>query len=290
MAILPPNEKGFKIAGQVIVNADDFGLTESVNDGVIACHQAGIVRSTSVLANGDGLRDALEKSSDHPGLGLGIHLTLVFGKPVAPPEKVRSLIFKKGSLAAGYPKFAQRYFLGGIKSSEVEYEWEAQREKLAGIKIDHLDSHQHLHLLPGLFKLVVKLAQKWGIPYVRVPSENLKINLPAATHSGKVLNLYTLGKKRLLANSGLKTTDSFFGSSFSGAMTADVWPKLWPRIPAGITEIMCHPGLENEQARALYGWANKWEDEYRALTDPQTLIQGRDSGVAFTNFTEISQR
>jgi len=289
VVLLPRSEKGFKIEKRVIVNADDFGLTESVNNGVIACHQAGVVKSASVLANGDGLRDALEKSSDHPGLGIGLHLTLVFGKPVAAPGKVSSLIFKKGSLAAGYPKIAQRYFLGGIKSSEVEYEWEAQYEKLAGIKIDHLDSHQHLHLLPGLFKLVVKLAQKWGIPYVRVPAENLKIGLAGATTlSGRVLNLYALGKKRLLADNQLKTTGNFFGSSFSGAMTADVWPKLWPLIPAGITEIMCHPGIENEKARALYGWANKWEDEYRALTDPQTLILARESGVVFTNFTKIS--
>ena len=289
MAVLPPSEKGYEIDKRVIVNADDFGLTESVNDAVIACHQAGIVKSTSVLANGDGLCDALEKFGDHPGLGLGLHLTLVYGEPAASPENVSSLIFKNGKLAAGYPKFARRYFPGRIKISEVEYEWESQYEKLAGYKIDHLDSHQHLHLLPGLFKLVVKLALKWGIHYVRVPFENFKIGLPGTTAlSGKVLNFYTIGKKNLLAENNLKTTGNFYGSSFSGAMTENVWSKLWAQIPAGLTEIMCHPGIENEQARQLYGWANKWEDEYRALTDPKTLVQARESGVVFTSFTEIS--
>lgn len=220
---------------------------------------------------------------------MGLHLALVFGKPAAAPEKVSSLIFKHGNFAAGYPQFARRYFPGGIKISEVEYEWESQREKLAGHKIDHLDSHQHLHLLPGLFRLTVKLALKWGVSYVRVPFENLKIGLPGTTAlSGQVLNLYTLGKKHILEKNSLKTTGNFFGSSFSGAMTEKVWPQLWPQIPEGLTEIMCHPGIENEQARQLYGWANRWEDEYRALADPQILVQACESGVVFTSFSEIA--
>lgn len=283
MDLLPKNVK------KVIVNADDFGQVTSVNEAIIACHKAGIVKSASILANGEGLREALEEAKINPNLGLGIHLALVFGKPVAKPEKIPSLMFANGGFAHKYPMFTLRYFTGGINLKEVEYEWECQRSLLDNIEIDHIDSHQHLHLLPALFKLTLKLALKWKIPYIRVPQENISSSVKSTKAlPAKVLNFYSLGKKKALDSTGLKTTEHFFGTSFSGGMLKPVWENIWDKIPSGVTEIMCHPGIENIYARHNYGWANSWHAEYEALTSPEILRKALQKDIVFTNFSELA--
>jgi len=271
----------------VIVNADDLGEAESIDRGIFACHQAGIVKSASLLANGESLLFALEQAAKLPGLGLGIHLALVKGHPAAPQEKIPSLLFDNGKFAWGYRPFAQRYFTGGINLREVEYEWECQREKLGNTKIDHLDSHQHLHLLPALFKLTLKMAKKWGANYIRMPYENIKpvIKLPKLLTS-RVLNLFCLKAQRDLRKSGIRCSDYFFGTSFSGLMKKPVWLALWDSIPEGVTEIMCHPGLEDAEIRRKYGWANSWAEEVEALTDAEVIDRARQAGIVFTNYRE----
>ncbi|NQS98133.1 MAG: ChbG/HpnK family deacetylase [candidate division Zixibacteria bacterium] len=284
MEILPADEK------RLIVNADDFGQAASINRGIVEAHQKGIVTSASLLANGDRLDDALEKTHCLPNLGLGIHLSLVFGKPVSPPDKIPSLLSKGGDFARGYSQFAVRYMMGRVKLSEVQYEWEAQREKLDRVEIYHIDSHQHLHLLPGLFRLVVKLAKKWGIRYIRVPLESIHLNLKGNAHLPmKVLNSYAKGKKSILKRNNLKFTDFFFGSSFSGGMIKSAWEELIPKLPKGLTEVMCHPGREDAETRRSYGWKNSWERELEALTDPELKWMIEKEGIILTNFRKAAE-
>ena len=279
MEILPANKK------RIIVNADDFGLSPNINRGIIEAVQAGVVKSASMLANGEAVDDALERAGKRPELGIGLHLSVVFGKPISPSEKIPSLIFAKGEFARGYGQFLRRYLTGGVKLAEVEYEWEQQREKLDSLEIDHLDSHQHLHLLPGLFKLAVRLAEKWGIPYVRIPWENIRIGIKGnAELPKKVLNMFSCGKRTRLRENNLHTTDNFFGSSFSGALTNPVWRRLMPSIPAGLTEIMCHPGREDADFRSRHGWTSRWEEELEALLDPDLKETADRLGIVFTNF------
>ena len=273
---------------QVIINADDYGLSQPINEGIIEAFKAGMLKSASILTNSEGLADALDRYSDHSGLGIGLHLTLVFGEPVSPPEKVPSLIFENGRLARGYKNFVPKYLLGKIKLSEIEYEWERQREAVAQIEVDHIDSHQHLHLLPDLFNLTVKLARKWGVKYVRVPYENLEIGtrghdiLPC-----NVLNVFSWGKKRRLEDESLKTTDNFFGSSFTGALNGEIVKRLIPAIPDGITEVMCHPGREDAKIREKYGWTSSWEEELNGLINPEIRKLAKENGIIFTNYRAV---
>lgn len=283
MSVLSQNQK------IVIVNADDFGQAVSIDDAIIASHQAGMVKSASVLANGDSLHSGLEKAAQHPGLGLGIHLALVYGKPLAPSAKITTLLFENDEFARGYPKFASKYLLGGVKLSEIEYEWECQRERLRDINIDHIDSHQHLHMLPALFDLTIELARKWRVKYIRLPAENLKIARKGSTIlSGTVINLFCLGKRRRLRRNALRTSDFFFGSSFSGGMIETAWKQLWHEIPEGLTEVMCHPGYENPATRKKLGWSNRWQDELDALTNPDIVKRAADCGIKFTNYSETA--
>ena len=225
-----------------------------------------------------------------PNLELGVHLSLVYGKPVSPPAKVPSLLFKDGEFARGYGQFAMRYMMGRVNLSEVEYEWEAQREKLGGVEIYHIDSHQHLHLILGLFRLAVKLAKKWGIRYVRVPLENINLNQRGNAYLPmKMLNFFSKGKKRILAENGINSTDFFFGSSFSGGMIKSAWEELIPALPVGLTEVMCHPGREDAETRRNYGWKNSWERELEALIDPELKRMIEKEGIILTNFRELAK-
>jgi len=282
VAVLPQNIK------RVIINADDFGEAASIDRGIIACHQAGMVKSASLLANGDNLSAALQEAAELPGLGLGIHLTLVKGKPLSAAAKIPSLIFYQGNFAQGYLQFALRYFLGGIDIRQVEYEWERQREKLGGTNLDHLDSHQHLHLLPALFNLVLKLADKWGIKFVRIPRENILLPIKQAEiMTSRTLNLFCRKAEKKLQNTKIGSSDNFFGSSFSGKMVKPVWSALWENIPPGLTEIMCHPGYEEAETRRRYGWSNDWQGELAALTDPEVTAAAVKCNIVFTNYSEI---
>ena len=285
------NIKNKKNKKQVIINADDFGLSGPVNEGIIQAHKAGMLKSVSLLTNSKGLKDALEKYSDNPDLGLGLHLTLVFGKPVSPPEKVSSLLFKNDEFAIGFDNFVPKYLLGQIKLDEIEYEWERQRDAVSDIKIDHIDSHQHLHLLPGLFDLTIKLAKKWKVKYVRVPYENFEICIRGHDNLGcSVLNIFSWGKKRRLSAAKLKTTDNFFGSSFTGALTEDVMQILFLEIPEGVTEIMCHPGKKDAKLRKRYGWTSKWEEELKGLTNSEIQNLAEENGIIFTNYRALVKK
>ena len=270
---------------KVIVNADDFGASTFINQGIWEAQRAGVLKSASLLANGEALQDALDKREK---MSLGIHLALVFGKPLAPPEKVDTLIFKAGAFAQGYQEFLPRYLTGGVKLPQIEYEFQAQRQALSSVEIDHLDCHQHLHLLPGIFEIVCRLAEKWKCRFIRIPYENFEIGVRGNDLlPSNMLNLLAWGKKSSLTRKALNTTDHFFGSSFTGALTMEVWRKLLPLIPPGITEIMCHPGYDDARFRQVYRWKSRWEEELQALTNPELLQLAEEHEVKFTNFREL---
>lgn len=271
---------------KIVVNADDFGISRLINNGVIEAFNGGILKNASILANGDAVPDAITRGK---GMSLGIHLSVVFGKPVSNPKKIKSLIFSDDCFARGYNQFVIRYLTGGIKLDELEYEFEAQRQVLKDIEIDHIDSHQHLHLLPGIFDLTARLAERWGVKYVRVPYENFEIETRGHDLiSSNVLNLFSWGKKRKLSLAGLKTTDNFFGASFTGKLTEDVWSKLISKLPSGTTEIMCHPGKEDANIRNTYGWTSKWQEERDALVNQDLLKRMKAENLEITSYKELT--
>jgi predicted glycoside hydrolase/deacetylase ChbG (UPF0249 family) len=169
----------------LIVNADDFGWTEGVNRGIVETFRNGIVTSTSLLANGAAFADALEKASSAPGLGVGVHLNLSDGAPVADRESVTSLLNDEGEFAGGPESLLLRRARRGLLLGEVEREWEAQIEKVrdAGIEPTHLDGHKHVHMLPGLFEIALKLAKRHEIGAIRIAHE--ASSLRAALSSGE---------------------------------------------------------------------------------------------------------
>jgi chitin disaccharide deacetylase len=161
---------------RLIVHADDFGLSEAVNRAVIAAHEHGIVTATSLMAGGDAFEHAVSLAKACPTLDVGVHLTLTEQRSVAPAEDVPSLVDAAGTLAPHAIRFAVRYLRGAVALADVRTELDAQIRRVIdyGLAPSHLDGHQHVHVLPGIARVVAELARNYGIRAVRCPAERLR--------------------------------------------------------------------------------------------------------------------
>ena len=241
----------------LIVNADDFGWTEGVNRGILEAFQNGIVTSTSLLANGAAFAEAVEAARSAPGRGVGVHLNLSNGLPVADRRAVTSLLSNAGEFKGGPESLLLRRARRGLVLAEVEQEWDAQIQKVrnAGIEPTHLDGHKHVHMLPGLFEIALRLAKRHNIGAIRVSLE--ASSLRAALASGSQQNSAVVMKQgvqarglKLLARhareqaqrAGISTADYFCGIAQTGELTREGVAQFLKILPEGTTELMCHPG------------------------------------------------
>lgn len=267
---------------QLIVNADDFGLTKGVSHGILDAHRGGLVTSATLMANGEAFDWAVHISRRNPRLGVGVHLNLTQGKPVVPPSEIPTLVDAKGHLYLRPGRLLQGLVTRQVKLREIETELRAQISKVlsGGIAPTHLDGHKHVHVLPGVSDIVIHLALEFGIPSVRCPMEmtpNLKPLLHrAAVYGSAVLKQYLLARavalfarrfKDRLIQAGLKFPSQFYGLSQTGFLNADVLGGILRRLPEGTSELMCHPGyvdpaLLKTRTRLL----RQREAEIRALT------------------------
>lgn len=279
---------------RLIVNADDFGLHEAVNLGIYESHTRGIVTSASLMAGGSAFEDAVSVARNCPELGVGVHLTLVGGRPVLQPQEVPTLVDRQGLFCPSYPVFLKRYLTGSVRLAEVEQELAAQIDKirLAGVNPTHIDSHQHLHVFPGLGGVVLKLARRFSIRAIRIPAE------PAGFLGGMTPSAGRLGGRfglTLLANlfrqhclaAGLLAPQHFFGMLGGGQMNEERLQHIIQGLPEGDSEIMVHPGAADRILASEYPWEYQWEAEMQALVSPgiKNLLKAKE--VQTISFREL---
>jgi hopanoid biosynthesis associated protein HpnK len=286
----------------LIVNGDDFGLTAGVNAGIeLACRE-GILRSASVMAMGHALRDAGQRSSALPSLGLGIHLTLVGERPVCPPAEVPSLVDRGGCFLPTYRRFLLRYLSGGIRPGDLRREFRAQAEVVSrlGVPLDHVDSHQHLHLLPGLLSLSIEIARELDIRWVRAPRADLPSSAKMSSASAAdadaprpmaerwMFALASAWARRQVARMGLPLTRGSLGFDCAGHLSTAYLLRHVNRLPPGVTELICHPGSGDPETRSRYGaWGYCWDQEREALTSPEVRQALERAGVRVARFAEL---
>ena len=202
---------------QLIVNADDFGLTGAVSSGILDAHRNGIVTSTTLMANGGAFDAAVAMGRRAPRLGIGVHLNLTSGEPVSPAQRIPSLLDRSGRLHWSAGRLLRDIVTRQVDLAEAETELRRQIIKVrrAGILPTHLDGHKHVHVMPGVSDIVMRLAQEFSIPCVRCPRE-VAPNLPTLLRSGNprnaVIKQYLVGRivfrfarvfEEKLANAGL---------------------------------------------------------------------------------------
>jgi predicted glycoside hydrolase/deacetylase ChbG (UPF0249 family) len=243
----------------LVVNADDLGLTVGVNDGIFDAHDRGIVTSASMFANGPATPDAIARGRSRPSLGVGVHLTLVDGVPTLPPARVPTLLHGDLGFHSSWKPFIVGCLLGRIALNEIERELAAQVDRIRseGLRVTHLDTHKHVHAFPPIFAIVVRLANRFQIPVVRLPYErwspvwgDLRKRMVARRQS--FLNLamlpWTRRNYRTAAAHGIRTPH-FIGRTHTGVMSAEALVATIRRLRPGVTELMVHPGHIDDALR-----------------------------------------
>lgn len=275
----------------LIVNADDFGLTHSISYGILKCFKEGILTSASVLTNGKAFEEAVRLTKEN-NLDVGIHLTLMDGKPVSGSSAVRSLVDKEGNFPKNYINFSLQYFYSKILLSEVETEFRAQIKKFldAGLKPNHINGHNHVHMFPAITEVVIKLMKQYGIKFMRIPIvpvrplwDKLSINSAAKLF----LIAFAKSAKRKILEHDLHTTDFFEGLFISGRLSKKNLMEALERIKPGVTELMCHPGHADEESLALYPWNYHWEEEAEALCDAEVRNAVEHLGIKLSGFGAV---
>lgn len=260
---------------RLIINADDFGLCGGINKAVDSLLQSGSLTSVSIMPTGYAFASAVKIAKNNSSINLGIHLCLIDTKPIRSPDKVPSLINKNGLFENKFYIFLMRYMMGRIKKVQVAEEFRAQIEKVreAGIVITHLDSHQHVHMLPGIFSIVLRLAKEYKIPFIRLSCIPFNRNyfLSKATLKRKIiqliLNLMCVCYKPILKKEGLRFTKFSFGFLESGRLKKKEIKAILSQIKDGEYELICHPGLVDEELKQLIGhWRYNWQEELENLS------------------------
>ena len=257
---------------RLIVNADDFGMSEAVNQGIMEAHERGIVTSASLMATGSAFEHAVALAKARPGLAVGVHLTLTEQRPLT-GNAAASLVGADGRFPPHLVQFAGWHLRGKVVLAQVRAELDAQIRKVrdAGIAVSHLDGHQHVHVLPGIAAIVAELAAAYGIGAVRYPTERVRAYM-----------LQNLGNVRRLAEQvvlgivcalsplrALRRSDSFVGFYYGGRLDEKNLATVLGQLPErGTVELMCHPGGDDSRAAEGY-WQYSWAAERAALTSPR---------------------
>lgn len=289
----------------LIVNADDLGWTEGVNRGIVDAHRRGLVTSTSLLANGQAFASAMEVRRNHPELGIGIHLNLSDGAPVADANGVRGLLNTAGQLEGGPESLLLRIAAGKLSLEEVEREWDAQIKKIkaSGITPTHLDGHKHVHMLPGLFELALRLARRHGIGAIRIAHEGstLRSALSAGSEQpakvllkqgvqARGLKLLARDAREMAERAGIAAADYFCGIAQTGALTRAGVERLLEALPEGTTEFMCHPGYADEELRQSHTRLQESRQrELEILTDTEIRKLVASRGIRLINYAFLAQ-
>jgi len=270
---------------KLIVSGDDLGIHEAINRGVLEAHEEGIVTSASIVPCGRAFEHACRLVEKRRKLDLGIHLTLVEEKPLLSAKVLKTL-----APEGRFPKTYRQLFFGLVKGridpDEIEQELDAQVQRVlkAGLAISHLDSHQHTHFFPQVRKILFRLAEHYEIRGVRAAGRVV----PSRTKFSLFLGPFAKGTQRAARKRGIKTPDTLWLPSPSGRITTRDLIAGIPKLPEGVTELVVHPGVDQQALAAAYpAWGFKWQQELAAIkaTDLRDMVTRHK--VQLTRYSEI---
>jgi len=265
---------------QLVVTADDFGLSLEVNEAVRRAHREGILTCASLMIGAPVANEAADIAKAD-GLPVGLHLTLVDGRPVLPPERIPDLVDARGAFRAGLGGPAVRLGVSARARAQARAECEAQIDAFlaTGLELDHVNAHHHFHLHPFMLTIVVELARRYRAPAVRVPFEPAVPPYRSALLAATMMP-WSLRARRRLRRAGILTNDAMFGLYDSGSMNEKAWLRIVPRIAPGLTEVYCHPAtVPPPSAREL-----------AALVSPVVRAALDRAGIHRTSFAAAAGR
>lgn len=263
-----------------MVNADDFGFTRDVNDGIVEAHLRGILTSTTLMANGTQFEHAVALARQHPTLDIGVHLVLCGGDGLTTGQPLPATVSE---------------LIPAIVRGRLDYasELEAQVRRIldAGLRPTHLDTHKHTHLLPPVLDVVARLSQRYGIRWVRRPFD-LPLKQGRVPWSRRVVSrsLQFVRRRfhRVLCSHDCLTTDYFAGFQMTGYLQTPDLVETLRHLPPGSTEFMTHPAFCTDELRAARTRLKESRQrELEALTAPETLRAVKEAGIQLMGYRQL---
>lgn len=275
---------------RVVINADDFGLSPGVDRGILEAFHDGVLTSTTMLVNLPRFPEAAALAREHPELPVGVHLSLLWGPPVSEPSEVPTLLEAGGRFPDRLTTLAGRYYGRTLSLDQVKAEFRAQllAFRRAGLTPTHVDTHKHVHCLPGVLDALAEAAVEAGVDKVRLPLERgaRAAGLQAAAKRNLIRWLCRDARQRLRSH-GLRSTDHFAGIGHSGVLNSAALGSILHDVEAGVTEVMCHPGYSDAAALEFSRRPPDREGELRALTDPATRAVVEAGGIELISYREL---
>ena len=277
----PANQRPVR---RLIVNADDFGLSSSVNAAVIRAHREGILTTASLMVNEPGFTEAVVLAKENPTLGVGLHLTLLHGHSALPPEKIPGLVNAQGEFSNSPVGVGLDYFFKSALQGQLRDEIQAQIEKFraTGLKLDHLNGHLHLHLHPAVFKILMADPEKTGLTHLRLTRDCLARSRRLShgrwfyriSHAA-IFEMLSGRARKILAEKKIRHAQITFGLLQDSLVDEDYILKLLPELPEGDSELYSHPSLD------------RFKHEFDALVSPRVREQVKKLGIELIRYQDL---
>jgi chitin disaccharide deacetylase len=269
---------------RLIVNADDFGRSHSINQAAIRAHREGILTSASLMVNEPACAEAVALAKENPKLGVGLHLTLLVGHSALPPEKIPGLVNAHGEFSNNPVGVGFRYFFNRSLREQLRAEIHAQfdRFRATGLPLDHVNGHLHLHLHPVIFRILMEDAEKLGIRHLRF-TRDCFARSRRMTHGRWFYRVaHALIHDRLskrarepLRQRGIKHAQITFGLLQDSHVDEAYVLKLLPELPAGDSELYSHPSLD------------EFKHEFDALVSPRVKELVEKLGIELIRYQDL---
>jgi len=275
---------GLGLARRLVVNADDFGRSSAINAAVLRAHREGILTTASLMVNETACDEAVELAKAAPGLGVGLHLTLLCGHAALPPDQVPGLVNEKGEFIASPIAAGVRYFFRKELKEQLRAEIHAQFQKFrqTGLALDHVNGHLHLHLHPAVFRILMEDAKALGLERLRLTSDPFWLNARLAPGSWayKILHavIFQVLSRRArpaLAKRGIRHTNKVFGLLQNARVDEAYVSRLLPELPAGDSELYSHPSLD------------EFKNEFEALISPRVRELVSRLGIKLIRYQDL---
>lgn len=277
---------------RLIINADDLGLSSAVTKAVERCYAASCVTGVSLMALGADFQGASSMLRRIKKTEVGAHLTLTGN--FSPCAKGKSLTGKNGIFLKDYASFAVRYFQGKIDPSDIYLELEAQMKKIkeAGLEITHLDSHEHIHVFPEVLRSTIRLAKEFGVPYIRLPFENISIIKKQFSVKDLLrymaLRIFIPEAKKNIRGMNICHNNAFWGHFHSGRMNDNILCFVIKNLKDGVNELALHPGVMAEELLNKSPWHKNAQVELDALLNGKWREILKSNQISLISHSEIS--
>ena len=262
----------------LVITADDFGLSEEVNEAIEVAHCTGLLRAAGLMVAGPAASDAARRARRLPELRIGLHIVLVEGRPALPPTQISDLVDSRGNLRADMFRLGVDIIRHSTVRQQVAAEITAQFElfRATSLPLDHVSGHKHFHIHPTVAASVLSIGRRYGMRALRVPQEPAAVlaRIEPVTASWSATTPWAQILRIRARRAGLITPDAVFGLRWSGAMTATRLQGLLGQLPRGLIEIYMHPAMADRFEGYAIGY--RYKDEFAALCDPASRVATRN--------------